>query len=329
VLNRKIMAVAGAIVLAFGVAQPAFAQDTGRSNESSRASGSVSGESVLPGRIGGGRDQRRSRADRENGRPAAREQAAKPAATPEEIKAAAQAQLTAANVTCELTEAANPGMVGEAAVYEAACANAEGYILIASTPPQAFGCIELAGTAAIARSRDPAADVGQQCVLPANQNTLAVISGWARTAGATCTVDEAQAIGKSDDNNMVYEVGCANDNGYWLEKLADRWDLKDCIQVTSMGGACRFTTAAEQNNSFKAKLAGTDAAGCDVAQVRLMGTNANGSFYEAKCTAEGQGYIARLNNEGVTQQVYPCATAQSIGGGCTLTTAAPAAGGRP
>ncbi|RZJ43825.1 MAG: hypothetical protein EON86_04490 [Brevundimonas sp.] len=320
------MAVVGAAVLALGVAQPASAQDGGRSDESSRASGSVSGESVLPGRIGGGRDQRRTRG---NGRTAAREQAAPPAATPEEIRAAAQAQLTAANVTCELTEATNPGKIGEAAVYEAACANTEGYILIASTPPQAFGCIELAGTAAITRSRDPNADVGQQCVLPANQNTLAVIGGWARTAGATCTVDEAQAIGKSDDNNMVYEVGCANDNGYWLEKLATGWDLKDCIQVTSMGGACRFTTAEEKNNSFKAKLAGTDAAGCDVSEVRLMGSNGNGSFYEAKCAAEGQGYIARLNNEGVTQQVYPCATAQSIGGGCTLTTAAPAAGGRP
>lgn len=330
-LNRKIMAVVGAVALTLGVAQPSFAQDRdgGRSNESSRASGSVSGESVLPGRIGGGREQRRSRADRENGRTAAREQAAPVVATPEEIKAAAQAQLTTNNVTCELTEATNPGMIGEAQVYEAACNNAEGYILIASTPAQAFGCIELAGTAAIARSRDPNADVGQQCVLPANQNTLAVISGWARTAGATCTVDEAQAIGKSDDNNMVYEVGCANDNGYWLEKVATGWDLKDCISVTSMGGNCRFTTAQERNNSFKAKLAGTDAAGCDVTEVRLMGSNANGSFYEAKCATEGQGYIARVNNEGVTQQIYPCATAQSIGGGCTLTTAAPAAGGRP
>jgi hypothetical protein len=52
-----------------------------------------------------------------------------------------------------------------------------------------------------------------------------------------------------------------------------------------------------------------------------------------KCAAEGQGFITRLNNAGVTQQVYPCATAQRIGGGCTLTPAPAAAaattGGRP
>jgi hypothetical protein len=52
-----------------------------------------------------------------------------------------------------------------------------------------------------------------------------------------------------------------------------------------------------------------------------MGQNANGRFYEAKCAAEGEGYIARINTEGVTQQIYPCATAQRIGGGCRFTPA--------
>ena len=40
----------------------------------------------------------------------------------------------------------------------------------------------------------------------------------------------------------------------------------------------------------------------------------------------GDGFIARVK-DGSTQQVYPCATAQQVGGGCTLTPApaAPAA----
>ena len=75
-----------------------------------------------------------------------------------------------------------------------------------------------------------------------------------------------------------------------------------------------------------------EAAGCDVTEARLMGQNANGMFYEAKC-AGADGVIARVNAENVVQQIYPCATAQRIGGGCTLTpapAAAPApAGGRP
>lgn len=329
-LTRKTLAMLAMAVAATVVAaEPAMAQlRTGGGGRTPRS------EQVLPGRVGGDQNDRDQEAARrrDRQRPQAEPAAGATAQTPEQIRAAAQTQLTAANVTCELTEATNPGLIAEAQVYEAACANSEGYILIASTPVQAFSCIELAGTAAIARARDPNADVGQQCVLPANQNGVTVIGSWAREAGAACTVDEAMAIGKSDDNNMVYEVGCAGADGYWLEKVATGWDLKSCLQVNLMNGSCRFTTAQEQAAWFKTKLAGTDAAACDVTQVRMMGSNANGSFYEAKCAAEGEGFIARLNTEGVAQQVYPCATAQRIGGGCTLTpapAAAPATGGRP
>lgn len=242
----------------------------------------------------------------------------------EAVRASAQAQVSAAGLTCELTEAINPGKVGEADVYEVACANAPGYIILASTPAQTFDCIELAGTAAIARAANPAADVGQQCSLPANQNGLQVMSQWAQSAGVTCTIDQAQAVGKNN-GNMVYEIGCADTDGYWMDKAGSSFTLTPCVKVTSQGGTCRFTTTQEISSTFQAKLAGTPAAGCAVTQVRLMGSNANGEFYEAKCAAEGEGYIARVNTQGVTQQVYPCAAAQSIGGGCTLTTTAPAA----
>jgi hypothetical protein len=141
----------------------------------------------------------------------------------------------------------------------------------------------------------------------------------------SCTIDEAVAIGKSDANNIVYEVGCAGVDGYWLEKVETGWKLQDCLQIASVGGTCRFTTGQEQADGFEPKLAGTEASGCDVTQVRMMGANANGRFYEAKCAAEGEGYIARISNEGVTQQIYPCATAPRIGGGCTFTPAPPPA----
>ena len=323
--HRKLLALVG-VAMALGLAQPSFAQDVpqdpGGRSESDRASGSIRGESVMPGRIGGGRR------DRVPDSRATRQRAAPPpaVATPEEIKAAAQALVVAAGAACQVTEAAQPGINAEQQkIYETACSEGPGLILIESTPPQSFDCLELAGTAYTARLRDPAADVGQQCLLPANQNGLAVIGGWARSAGVTCSVDQAVAIGKSDADNVVYEIGCAGSDGYWLERVGTGWELKDCLQVASTGGTCRFTTTQEQADSFEPKLAGTDAAACDVAQVRLMGSNANGRFYEAKCAAAGEGYIARVNNEGVTQQIYPCATAQRIGGGCTLTPAPAAA----
>lgn len=315
-LTRKTLALmAMAVAAAFMAAEPAMAQNSGSGGRTPR------GERVLPGRVGGDQTDRADEASRRRERQRSGAQQVQPAAakTPEQIRAEAQAQLAANNLTCELTEATNPGIISESQVYEVACNNTEGYILIASTPTQAYSCIELAGTAAIARSRDPNADVGQQCAIAANQNGLSVIGNWARAAGASCTIDEAAAIGKSDDNNMVYEVGCANADGYWLEKTATGWDLKDCLQINSMGGNCRFTTAQEQADGFETKLAGTPAAGCDVTQVRLMGTSPNGRFFEAKCAAEGEGYVARLNTAGETQQIYPCAAATRIGTGCTLT----------
>ena len=326
-LNRNLLAAIGAVfALGIGAAAPAVAQSSvGEARAVGSASGSITDPNVAPANRGvtGTRLPPSDGLIRRRQAPAA---AAAAAPTPEQIVAEAQAQATAAGLACQVTAAAQPGVTAEQVkIYEAACANGQGFILIASTPPQSFDCLELAGTAYTARLRDPAADVGQQCALPANQNGLAVIGGWAREAGATCTIDEAVAIGKSDRNSIVYEVGCAGVDGYWLEKVETGWQLQDCLQVASVGGTCRFTTAKEQADGFEPKLAGTEASACDVSQVRLMGQNANGRFYEAKCAAEGEGYIARVNAEGVTQQIYPCATAQRIGGGCTLTPAPAAA----
>ena len=245
--------------------------------------------------------------------------------SPEQILQGARDLAAAASVDCQVSEASLLGVDAQRkSIYEVVCSNNAGHVLIASEPPQVFNCLELAGSAAIQRERDPPAEVGQQCTLPANQNGLALIGGWAREAGVTCTVDEARAIGRSNAGNLIYEVGCAGVDGLRLENGEGQWSVQDCLQVVSVGGTCRFTTAAEQNATLQAKLAGTEAADCNVQQVRVMGQNANGRFYEVKCAAEGVGFVARVKDD-ATQQIYPCATAQNIGGGCTLTPAPAAA----
>ncbi|MNC79779.1 hypothetical protein D3C75_1323580 [compost metagenome] len=55
-----------------------------------------------------------------------------------------------------------------------------------------------------------------------------------------------------------------------------------------------------------------------------MGQNANGRFIEMTC-AGADGAIIRQNAEKAILQVYPCAEAAMIGGGCKLTTTPPAA----
>lgn len=246
--------------------------------------------------------------------------------SPEQVIAEAQALVTAAGKPCQVTEAVLMGQnEQQQKVFEAACAAGPGYFIVGATPPDLTDCVLLAGRAEIVRGRNPDAPASETatCALPGNQNALAVITAYAREAGIRCEIDQALAAGAGNDGGVIYEIGCANDDGFWLRQLpAGGWDVTECLEIISQGGACRYTTATEQALSLKTRLAGSEAADCDVGQARYMGANANGRFYEVTC-AVGDGYIARFNDAGV-QQVYACAVAQPIGGGCTLT-AAPAA----
>jgi hypothetical protein len=188
------------------------------------------------------------------------------------------------------------------------------------TPPLATDCVVLANSAATVRASNPEADVGPQCAIPANLDTQRFLREYAEQAAVPCTVDEVRVVGKSNEDAIVYEVGCAAEQGYWIKKIAGAWNKTECVQVVAERAECRFTTPTEIAASVKTWLAGSDAAACDVTEARLMGQNTNGRFYEAKCAA-GDGFIARTNAEHAVQQIYPCATAQQIGGGCTLTPA--------
>ena len=291
-----------------------------------------SAASVAPVAAQANREDPRENATRGSGnaRMGARNRDRAPQLTPEQIQAAAQEQATLANTGCQVTEAKLLGTTAErTSVYEMACAAGPGYIIETKTPPNVTDCVVLAHSAATLRASNPAADVGPQCTIAANLDTQRFLREYAQQAGVPCTVDDASVIGKSNEGAIVYEIGCSGEQGYWIKKIDNAWQKTECIQVLAERGTCRLTTAGEIAASVKKWLAGSDAAACDVTEARLMGQNANGMFYEAKCAA-GDGFIARTNAERVVQQVYPCATAQQIGGGCTLTPAPAAApaGGR-
>ncbi len=250
-----------------------------------------------------------------------RQQEAVAAPSAEQILASAQEQTTLARLGCQVTEAKLLGTTAEkTSVYEVACATGPGYMIESKTPPSATDCVVLAHSAERMRATDPAADVGPQCTIPANTDIQKFLREYAQQASVSCTVDAAKVLGTSDDGAVIYEIGCTDMAGYWIRKSGDAWTKTDCLQVLAENGTCAFTTPAENAALLKSWLTGSEAAGCDVTEARLMGRNANGIFYEAKC-AGADGVIARLNAERAVQQIYPCATAQQIGGGCTLTPA--------
>lgn len=311
--SRLAAALAALLFSAFAVA-PAMAQE----RQQPRAADNEPAVREGTSRAAAGR-QRRERA---------------PAApTPEQIQATAQEQATLANTNCQVSEAKLLGQTeAKTTVYEVACAAGPGFIIESKTPPAATSCILLAHTAETLRARDPAADPGPQCTIAANTDTQKFLREYAAQAGVACTVDQVKILGQSNDGGVMYEAGCSDGAGFWLKQLNNAWSKTPCIQVLAESGTCAFTTTAENAAYVKTLLAGSEAASCNVTEARLMGRNANGTFYEAKCDG-ADGVIARLNAENAVQQVYPCATAQAIGGGCKLTTAPAAAaapaGGRP
>lgn len=327
--KRLITLVAG---LTLAAAVPALAQTTNPEGEAPRTTtndGRTSVERVVPGRIA---DRNQSRDQRRNNR-----QQRPP--SPEQVKAAVVSLAAQLEPGCQVVDANLRGASPQGqTIYETSCATGPGYILLTAVEAKADApaiaassadCVDLFGQADLARQRDPAADVGLQCELPANQDVLKVVTGYAQIAGVQCVVDQGSATGVRN-GQTVYEVGCPGVDGYWIERDGQGWKATPCIEIRSMSGACRYTTPTEQAATFKAWLAGSDAASCDVSEVRYMGANANGAFYEAKCNG-ADGAIVRMDNAKAVQQVYPCATAQRIGGGCTLTpapAAAPATGSR-
>ena len=304
---KTLAAIGGAALMAFSMAAPASAQMPGRQEAGARG-GSADADGVqapiertTP-----------TRTPRRQGR-----QQAEP--TPEENIAAAQAIAASASASCQVTQANFLGQTPDGSKsYEAICATGPGYILIGSTPPMVVDCVLLAGQAEIDRARDPAADVGTQCAIPQNLDVVRVVAAYAAEAGVACAVDQGASIGKSNDNNLIYEVGCNGVDGYWIEKQPTGWRATECAIVTTQNATCRYSTAAERVATLKGRLTGSEAAACDVTESRYMGANANGSFFEAKCSA-GNGVIVRFDPQYAVQQVYPCETAQRIGGGCRLT----------
>ena len=327
--SRLALAAAGAMVLVMAASETSLAQSSlSQSSNPEHGGRAAPGSSVDPNPVAGTRDTSASRV-RGNRRAQvdarARAQAEAAAVDPATIKAEAETLFAATGTQCQITEAKLLGQTSDKTkIYEAACASGPGYIILASTPPQAMDCLVLASSAEQTRARDPNADVGSQCSLPANDNAMAVFTAFAKEAGLPCTVDQGAIIGAKPGGAIVYEIGCAGVEGAQINKAASGWEVASCMELVSANASCRFTTPAEQVATLKGWLAGSEAAACDISQARYMGKNANGSFYEAACNG-ADGLIARFDTAQAVQQVYPCATAQQIGGGCKLTTTPPAA----
>lgn len=226
----------------------------------------------------------------------------------------AQLAVSRAGADCEVTAARMRGRdVSGDPQYEVACRSGPGYIVLTGSMNQALSCLAIDSQ----NTRDGRSGARlPACELPANQDTLSHYQRMGREAGVACRIDEGAMVGLTPGGAEIYEIGCSDLSGAWIERAGRHWSLKDCLTVSSEGSACRFTSEDETLASFRDRLHGGALSGCDPRSVRGMGANASGAFYEIVCR-DDRHVVGRFEAAKVAE-VIPCEAATRIGDGCRL-----------
>lgn len=199
-------------------------------------------------------------------------------------------------------------------IYEAACKEGLGYIIIAPPTGQAkhYDCISLAGGS------------GVHCRLPANLDAKAQLAPIVAQTGRTCTVSNARGMGATSAGDSFYEVGCQGSAGFVLERHASAGpEAIDCARTLGTNLECKFTSKTDLENAQNAVLQALIAKSgktCTLSGSRTMGADSAGNmFYEVACGSTG--YIIVADKTGAFSRAVDCAKASAIGGGCKLTDA--------
>lgn len=231
--------------------------------------------------------------------------------TPEgSARLAAEDIIQSAGVDCAVTAVTVMGRdVHGVTRYEASCRDGPGYLLLGPPENQALNCLALEAQSRLRPTTT--------CRRAANRDALPLVSRLARAAGLTCRVDEAAMVGLTPAGFPIYEAGCRNAAGAWLEGGADGWTVTDCLVVVAQGGACRFTSAAEATAGVRDRLGDRLPAGCDLVETRYMGGGEGELFVEGLC-ADRSGFVGRFDAAWRVAEIIPCPQAERIGGGCVL-----------
>lgn len=197
--------------------------------------------------------------------------------------------------------------------FEVACRDSMGYLLIENT--QAYSCLALQGQNESTRDSRSRRDV-PTCRLNANRDPVRQLRPMAQRAGIDCTVDAGFAIGRSESGNPLYEIGCRNGLGAWLEQSPRGFVVTDCLSVRAQGQVCRYTSRDEELQAFSGWLRDSSAPTCRPINLRSMGRNENGeSFHEVDCAGKESMVVVLSPYRQVTRTI-PCAEAARVGGGC-------------
>lgn len=241
--------------------------------------------------------------------------------TPERlVRERTAAIFAAAGVPCEIVAAHNPGETRQRKdIYEVACREGPGYLVVAADAPAILNCLHLAATEEALRVADPTRPVTSLCLLDQNKDAAGSLRPLATRIDPACVVDQAAWIGRVGEDQDRYEIGCAGRDGLWLQTPINRTEVTEtfsCLDLAAMDSVCKFTTPEEQAATVASWLPAEGPA-CAADRARVVGVAAGARYYELGC-GSGSGLMLRLTPEGRFDHAWPCAQAAGIAGGCRL-----------
>lgn len=213
-------------------------------------------------------------------------------------------------------------------VYEVACKEGLGYLVISpkGSAPEYYDCLALKSVADAAAKAGKSSG-GQTCKLPANLDPKQGLQPLLAKANvpACTTVTQGRYLGSSaTDLIAIYEARCDNGHGYLITapKPGSKKTLSanDCAESALFGIKCEFTSDADIKQQILALPGSSNPAACKPSDARWVVSAVGGDrYYEIACADGKSGYIFQADSTGKVKQVIPCALAEQLAGGCTLT----------
>ena len=226
----------------------------------------------------------------------------------------APAAVQKAGLTCTVTDAYFIGQSSsgdKANIYEVACQQGLGYVVLAGKDTKAYDCLATATQKSLA------------CRLPANADPKEGLKTYIASSGTTCTPTGARYVG-SNATTTVYEVACQEGAGYILQTPAPGATAASTVAIPCLQApanmACTLTTKA-QTDAYLAALVSKAGRTCQISGSRYIGSDktTSAAYYEVGCGAQ-PGFILTANKAGGVDRVISCGQAQGLGG-CQLTSA--------
>ena len=237
--------------------------------------------------------------------------------------AAAPGLIKATQIPCALSEArfmfdAIGADKGKAKVYEVACHEGLGYVIVApesaGTIPVIFDC--MATTQPVRGKPNPMA-----CRLSGNAHAANGLNTIMARSGRACAVEKGRYLGSTEDQN-IYEVACHEGGGYILKAArapGGTTTANTCLAYSANSNLKCVLLTPEQQLGAVAGLIAASGNPCTMTNKRYLGsTAARHDYFEVACSG-GKGYMLEVDPAGKLAAATDCLQAADIGGGCTLT----------